>query len=98
MNNFKDFGISAVTSKFIGDKISVSRLVNTEITVVDFKLADSVKKPGTQCLTLQIEKGGEKRVVFTGSRGLISQICQVPRESFPFKTTITIRNEYYEFT
>jgi len=49
-------------------------------------------------LKLQIEKAGDKRVVFTGSKVLTDQIEQVPREKFPFETTITGDNERYEFT
>jgi hypothetical protein len=99
MNNFKDFGIKPkVSNHFVGDKISLSRLINVEITVIDFKIEDSKHKPGTQCLTMQIEKSGEKRVVFTGSKGLISQIMQVPKQQFPFTTVIAMHDKYCEFT
>jgi hypothetical protein len=99
MNNFKDFGIKPkVSNQFVGDKISLNRLVNVEIVVHDFKIEESKHKPGTQCLTMQIEKAGEKRVVFSGSKGLISQITQVPKQNFPFKTVISMNDKYCEFT
>lgn len=69
-----------------------------QISVLHFKIEPSNKKEGTDLLTLQIEKSGEKRVVFTGSKVMIDQIKRVPEEKFPFTTTITNENEYYEFT
>jgi len=52
----------------------------------------------TQLLTLQIEKSGEKRIVFTGSTVMIDQIKRVPTDRFPFETVIKGDNDYYEFT
>jgi len=99
MHNFKDFKIKSQVSPFVGDKVSVNKLIDNPITVIRFKIDESKKKEGTDCLTMQIEKGGEKRVVFTGAKGLISQIQQVPKENFPFVTTIKKNeNDYCEFT
>lgn len=98
MNNFKDFGIKPRINTFVGDKISVQRLFNLQIKVLDFKIEPSKQKEGTELLTLQIEKSGEKRVVFTGSTVLIDQIKRVPENKFPFVTAIKGDNEYYEFT
>lgn len=82
----------------MGDKVSVKKLINYPITVLDYKIEPSKQKANTELLTLQIEKSGEKRIVFTGSRWLIDQIKQVPREKFPFLTTITGDDDHYEFT
>lgn len=98
MNNFKDFNIKPNINAFVGDKIKVKNLINAAITVLDFKTEPSKQKPGTELLTLQIEKGGEKRIVFTGSVVLLDQIKRVPKNSFPFETIIKGDNEYYEFT
>jgi hypothetical protein len=98
MNNFKDFDIKPKISSFTGDKISVSRLFNKKIKVLDYKIEPSKQKEGTKLLTLQIEKSGEKRVVFTGSTILIQMIEKVPENKFPFETTIKGDNDYYEFT
>lgn len=98
MNNFKDFDIKPTIKAFVGDKIPVKKILNIEIRVLDFKLGPSNAKPGTDLLTLQIEKGSEKRVIFTGSTVLKDQIQRVPKEKFPFTTVIKGDNDYYEFT
>jgi hypothetical protein len=98
INNFKDFDIKPKLKAFVGEKIAVQKLFNTPITVFAFKIEPSKKKDGTQLLTLQIEKGGEKRIVFTGSTVLIDMINRVPENKFPFITTIKGDNDYYEFT
>lgn len=98
MNNFKDFNIEPQINSFVGDKIQLQKLFNLPIKVLDFKVEPSSQKVGTECLTLQIEKGGEKRVVFTGSTVLIQMIRKVQEDKFPFITTIKGDNDYYEFT
>lgn len=98
MNNFKDFNIKPRINAFVGEKISVQKLFNLQIKVLEFKLEPSKQKEGTELLTLQIEKSGEKRIVFTGSSVLIDQIKRVEQNQFPFLTTIKGDNDYYEFT
>src|SRR5688572_12543752 len=98
MHNFKDFNIKPKVNSFVGEKIQVQKLFNLQIKVLDFKVEPSKQKSGTQLLTLQIEKSGEKRIVFTGSTVMIDQINRVPQDKFPFTTTIKGDNDYYEFT
>lgn len=98
MNNFKDFDIKPTIKSFTGDKVPVKKILNISIKVLDFKIEPSKQKPGTDLLTLQIEKSGEKRVVFTGSTVLRDQIQKVPSDKLPFTTTIKGDNDYYEFT
>lgn len=98
MNYFKDLGIKPKTNTFVGDKIKISRILNTEITIHDYKIEDSKQKQGTKCLTLQIERNETKNVVFTGSTILMDMITQVPKDKFPFITKIVQENERYEFT
>lgn len=98
MNNFKDFKIKPKLNGFTGDKIKMARIINTEITVLDFKIEDSTVKEGTKRLTLQIEKSGTRHIVFTGSKVLMEMIKEVPKEGFPFKTTIIKESEHLEFT
>lgn len=98
MNNFKDFNIKPKINAFVGEKIQVQKLFNLPITVLAFKIEPSKQKKDTHLLTLQIEKGGEKRIVFTGSTVMIDQIKRVPENNFPFVTTIRGDNEYYEST
>jgi hypothetical protein len=98
MNNFKDFNIKPKINAFVGEKIQVQKLFNLQITILGFKIEPSQAKKGTDLLTLQIEKSGEKRIVFTGSKVLIDQIRRVPEDKFPFVTVIRGDNDYYEFT
>lgn len=98
MNSFKDFNIKPKLSTFLGDKIKIERVLNTDITVLNYKIEDSKKKQGTKFLTLQIEKQGTKHVIFSGSTILMDMIEQVPKGKFPFKTTIIKESEHLEFT
>jgi hypothetical protein len=98
MKNFKDFDIKPRVNNFVGEKIQVQKLFNLSIKVLAFKVEPSKQKAGTELLTLQIEKGGEKRIVFTGSTVLLDQIKRVPENGFPFATVIRGDNDYFEFT
>lgn len=98
MINFKDLGIKPKITTFIGDKIKIDRILNTEIIIHDYKIEDSKKKLGTKLLTLQIERNQTKNIIFTGSNVLMDMISQVPKEKLPIRTTIIKDNERYEFT
>lgn len=98
MNNFKNFGIKATSTAFTGDKIKINKILNIEIEVIQYKIENSKVKEGTQLLTIQFKKNNQTHIAFTGSKVLIEQIKQVPKENFPFITTISNINEYYEFT
>jgi hypothetical protein len=99
MHQFKDFGIKPKLQSFVGDKIKLSKVLNREVTIHDFRIEDSKYGSGnSKCLYLQIELNDTKHVMFTGSKSLIEMIEQVPKSNFPFKTTIITENERPEFT
>ena len=99
MNKFKDFGIKPQSKAFEGDKIKIDRILNKTIYVHDYKIEQSKYEKGSgKCLYMQIVVDGIKRVVFTGSVGLMEVIGQVPKEKFPFETIIVRENERFEFT
>ena len=98
MFNFSELNIKPKENTFTGKKIEIDDILNTEIIVEGFKIQDSTKKQGTKYLTLQIEKEENKRVVFTGSKNLMDLINQVPKDKFPFKTTIKKNDKRLEFT
>ena len=101
MNNFKDFNIEPIKNGFIGDKIHILRLLNKEIKVCDYKLTDSkifVDKGTGKCLQLQIIVDDEYRVLFTSSAGMIYAIKKIPKENFPFSTTIIENDKRYFFS
>lgn len=100
MIKFSELGVKTpIQMAFTGDKIKINKILNKEIVVHDWRLEDSKfqKKGNEKCLYLQIEVEGSKRIVFTGSVQLARTIEQIPREKFPFTTTI-IENEGYEFS
>jgi ribosomal protein L31 len=97
MKQFSQFGIKPKQQGFIGDKIKLTKILNREIIVHQFKIEQSKYKDG-KCLHLQIEVNENKHVLFTGSKTLIDMILEVPKENFPFKTTIVTENEIPLFT
>lgn len=103
MNKFSQFDIKAPQKGFEGDKVKVERILNREIVVHDFKIDESKvkafrEKGSAQCLSLQISYNNEMHVLFTGSVVLIDQIKQVPKDKFPFTTTIIKENDRLKFT
>lgn len=93
MHNFKDFGITPSTKGFTGDKIKISKILNLEIIIHDYKLADS--KYSGRRLDIQIELNGTKHITWTGSSYMIEMIERVPKDKFPFKATIVEDNDRY---
>lgn len=101
MNSFSQFNVKPVTKSFEGDKIKMSKILNREIVVHEFKLENSkvFTDRGTgKCLYLQISFNGVKHIVFTSSSGLIEVIGQIPGNGFPFTTTIIQEGERFLFT
>ena len=97
MKKFSDFGIKTSVQNFVGDSIKVSRILNRDIVVHDFKIEDSKFGVGKKCLYVQISVGELKHVVFSGSVALAEMIQQVPKEDFPFETKIIKEDERYIF-
>ena len=101
MNKFTQFNIKATPKSFEGDKIKISKILDREIVVYNYKIEDSKvfkeKGPG-KCLYLQISLNDNKHIVFTAASALIEVIQQIPDEGFPFITTIVEENERYMFT
>lgn len=98
MGNFSDFGIKPQLSHLTGDKIKIESILNRPVKVTDFKIETSKFAGKGKCLHLQIEMDGIQRVVFVGSKVLMEMIQRVPKEGFPFTTTIVKNNGYLEFT
>ena len=100
MKSFKELNIKPTKQQFVGDKIKIMKVLNTEIIVNAFKIEKSQypKAKAENVMTLQITHQAENKIIFTGSNVLIDQIKQVPEDAFPFKTTIIKNGEHYEFT
>jgi hypothetical protein len=103
MNRFSQFNIKPPTKGFEGGKIKMSRILNKEIVVHDYKIEESKvaafrEKGSGKCLYLQISFDNEMHVVFTSGSGLIETIQLVPKAQFPFTTIIVEENDRYKFT
>jgi hypothetical protein len=98
MKKFSELNIKPDHQFLTGEKIKITKILNKPIIVHSFLVNNSKfdNKPG-ECLTLQIEVDGEKRILFSGSKVLISMINQVNKEDFPFQTTIVKEGETFEF-
>ncbi len=80
-----------------GDKKFMNDILNKEILVTDYRVTNSKKRNGTDCLQLQFVMDGKVCVVFTGSTVLLDQI-QAARESIPFSGTIVKIDKYYSLS
>lgn len=97
---FKDFGIKPALKGLEGQKIHINKVLNREITVCKYRVEDSKFKEQNydKCLQIELELGGVKHVLFTGSKILTETIQQIPVDNFPFVTTIVEENGRYEFS
>lgn len=84
MERFSDF--ADAPRVLDGDKIKIESVLNQEVTVLGYRVAKGKHKT-ERCLTLQVEIDGGRRVVFTGSEVLISQMEQYGTRC-PFVTVI----------
>lgn len=79
-----------------GEKIRIDEVIDREMTVIGFNLRRSryEKNRSGKCLLLQMEIGGERRVLFTGSDVMIEQMEKYG-EHVPFVATIRKIDRYY---
>jgi len=98
MKTFAEFNIKPDYDFLTGEKIKISKILNKTIIIHRYQLNNSkFDNKDTECLTLQIEVDGEKRILFTGSKILKSMIIQVDKKDFPFSATIVKEGESFEF-
>ncbi|MCK9629504.1 MAG: hypothetical protein M0R37_13050 [Bacteroidales bacterium] len=100
MNRWVDLNIPLPERKnFIGERISMSKILNKDVEIIDYKIEDSKKCEGGKCLTLQLRFAGESRVLFTGARFLIKQIEKVEKNNLPVVVCIVKQEDgSYLFT
>lgn len=96
MKKFKDFNIVPVaTNPLIGQKIKMSKVLNRPIIVHDFRIRDS---PYTEKrVDIQIEMAGVMHVIFSGSKVLRDTLEKIPKQDFPFETTIEEEGQMFMF-
>ncbi len=98
MFKFSEFGIKPKVQALRGDKIKIERVLNKQIVVEAFRIEKSTVRDGTDCLHMQVIVDNDTRVIFSGGRYLIEMIQKIPREKFPFTTTIVKQESRLEFT
>jgi hypothetical protein len=98
MREFKEFGIQPQVKSFTGDKIRIDKLLNRKITVHEYKIEKSKYEGKGMCLTMQIALSDEMRVVFTSGTALMDVLERIPKDGFPFTSTIVKENERLIFT
>ena len=81
----------------MGDKVSISEVLNQLIEVKKYRISKSKKKEGSEYVTIEIKYPGKERVIFTGSDVLKLQLEKY-KDHLPFESTIKKINNYYSFT
>jgi len=100
IKKFSDLGIKSTSTKFVGEKIRLAKILNTEITIHAYHIKPSKypEKGSDNCLWLQISVDDKKYVAFSIAKLLMETIKKVPEDDFPFTTKIINDNDVYEFT
>ena len=100
VKRFSDFGIKAEYTSFVGDKVKLHKILNTEIKVHAYHIKPSKypKNGNNDCLWLQVSMNETKYVAFSVAKVLIETIQKVDEKDFPFLTKIISNNDRYEFT
>jgi len=82
-----------------GEKLKIEQLINKEILVLGYRIADSKYNGESpkKYLTIQLSMEDSKHIVFTGSKVLRDQIEKYSKE-IPFFATIKKVDKYYTFT
>ena len=102
MKAFCDLNIN-IDRRFAGDRIRIEKIEGDEIIIHDFEIRESKiskendptwKGERKDCLYLQLEINGQKRVLWGSYRFLIDQIKQIFRDDLPFKTKIVNEHGY----
>ncbi len=99
VKRFSDLGIISESKRFIGDKIKLSKVLDTELTVYFYEIKPSKypERGSDNCLWLQISVEGKKHVAFSISKYLMGTIQKVSKDDFPFITKITKEDDAFQF-
>ena len=92
MKKFSDFGINTLENKnvFAVPVISIEEVVNCEIEVLDYE--ENIKtKYGPGRYIVKIKHEGIERKFFTSAVPIKEALDRIPKENFPFRTTIKVQ-------
>lgn len=103
MKRFNELGIKPVEDRkiFNCQQVSISDVINCEIEVLDF--IPNLKTPhGEGRYLVKYRQDGSEGKFFTNSSAIKGILDQVPKEEFPFITTIRCtkcgNGKIYQFT
>lgn len=99
MTRFSELNIKPKSNGMEGEKIKIDRVLNKEIKILRYEIKPSkyTEKGNGNCLYMQAEVDGAKRVIFSGSTILMDMIQQAPETAFPITATIVKENDRLEF-
>ena len=76
-----------------GTKKKITDILNAEILITDFRIANS-KYKDKEYLTIQYVHNGETNIVFTGSKVLMDQARRY-EDKMPYYVSVVLRGKYY---
>lgn len=101
--HFSELGITVKNEKkiFNCQQVSITDILNSEIEVIDY-IPDMKTQHGDGRYLVKFTQGGQEGKFFTNSSALKSVLDQIPKEDFPFITTIRCtkcgNGKIYQFT
>lgn len=89
MRRFSELGIKQVDDKkiFNCQQVSISDVINCEIEVLDF-IPNMKTTHGDNRYLVKFRQDGQEGKFFTNSSAIKSVLDQIPKDEFPFLTTI----------
>ena len=90
---FSDFASSWDGVSLEGEKCKINDILNLEVLMTSYRIMKSKKNEGN-CLTLQFELNGVKKVIFTGSEVLQNQVERY-KDKLPFIARIVKKDKYF---
>lgn len=102
MRAFAELGVK-LERRFEGERIRIEKVEGDPVIVLDFEIRQSKLKRENdphwdgsrgECIYLQIELNGQKRVLWGNYKFLIEQLKQVSAGALPFQATIVNEHGY----
>lgn len=103
MKKFSELDIKVEDDRTVFDcrQVSITDIVNCEVVILDY-IKDIKTRHGENRYLVHIENGGIDAKFFSNSKHIKDTLDAIPKEAFPFSTTIkTVNcgvNKYYKFT
>ena len=97
MLSFDQLGVS-IDRRFSGQRIRINNVLDRQVIVHDMEIRESKIKSKDasiqQCVYIDLEVDGERRLLFGSYRYIIEQCTKIPKDSYPFSCTITNDHGY----